>query len=135
MFVQNHMTRDPVTVRPGTTVQKVADLFESNRIRHLPVVDENERLVGIVTDRDVRSATGYDTKDALHLKAEDIMTADPMTIPGNAPLEDALTLLSSRRFGALPVVKAGLLVGIISRHDMLVAMNRLLRATPQKWVI
>ena len=135
MFVQNHMTRDPVTVRPDTTVPQIAHLFESNRIRHLPVVDENERLVGIVTDRDVRSATGYDTKDALRLKAENIMTADPMTNLGNAPLEDALTLLSSRRFGALPVVKAGRLVGIISRHDVLVAMNRLLRATPQKWVI
>ena len=135
MLIQHHMTRDPVTVRPDTTVPQIAHLFESNRIRHLPVVDENERLVGIVTDRDVRSATGYDTKGAMRLKAEDIMTADPMTIAGNAPLEDALTLLSSRRYGALPVVKAGRLVGILSRHDVLVAMNRLLRATPQKWVI
>ncbi len=126
MFVENHMTREPVTVRPDTEVPKVANLLASNRIRHLPVVDEHERLVGIVTDRDVRSATGYDTMDALHLKAENIMTVDPTTIRGNAPLEDALTILSSRRFGALPVVKAGRLVGIISRHDVLGAMNRLL---------
>ena len=126
MFVQNHMTRNPITVKPGTPVPQVADLFESNRIRHLLVVDENGRLVGIVTDRDVRSATGYDAKDAWRLEAEDIMTADPITIPENAPLEDALTMLSARRFGALPVVKAGRLVGIISRHDVLEAMNRLL---------
>ncbi len=126
MFVRNHMTPDPVMARPDTSVGDVAKLLDQHQIRHVPVVDQAGRLVGIVTDRDVRSATGYDAQGNIDLKTEDIMTHDPETVRGDAPLEDALTMLCGHQYGALPVIAAGRVVGIISRHDVLQAMFKLL---------
>ena len=70
----------PITITAGTSVQRVAELFEEHRIRHLPVLDEAQRLVGILTDRDLRSAVGYDVEDRLELTAGEIMTAEPVTV-------------------------------------------------------
>jgi acetoin utilization protein AcuB len=126
MFVRNHMTPDPVTVGPETPITELSALLDRHRIRHVPVVDQAGRLVGIVTDRDVRSATGYDHDGSLALKTEDIMTADPETIGGDAPLEDVLSRLCERRIGALPVLTNNRLIGIISRHDVLQAMSTIL---------
>ena len=126
MFVGNHMTLDPVTVRPNTTVVRVAEIARHKSIRHLPVVDDAGRLVGMVTDRDIRSAVGYDPTQHLDLHVEEIMTPDPNTISADAPLEDAVIQMCKRRFGALPVMEQGRLVGIITRHDIVVAMYNLL---------
>lgn len=126
MFVRNHMTPHPITITSGTSVQRAAALFEEHRIRHLPVLDEAERLVGILTDRDLRSAVGYDVEDRLELTAGEIMTAEPVTVSPDTPLEDALLILCERRFGALPVVSQGRLVGILSQQDVLAALAKLL---------
>ncbi len=126
MFVGNHMTPDPVTVGPNTPIVRVAEVARHKSIRHLPVVDDAGRLVGIVTDRDIRSATGYDPTQHLDLHVEEIMSPDPTTISADAPLEEAVIQLFRKRFGALPVMDQGRLVGIITRHDIVRAMYNLL---------
>jgi acetoin utilization protein AcuB len=119
MFVEDYMTPDPYTVLPDRTLSTAYALMHKHRIRHVPVVDAAGRLAGIITDRDVRTAVGFDATLVDKLSVSEVMTPDPMTIPANAPLDRAVAILSSRRFGALPVLRNKLLVGIVTYIDVL----------------
>jgi acetoin utilization protein AcuB len=100
------------------------------QIRHLPVVDEDHHLLGIVTDRDIRSALPYaltkggvDAKEReqyVHLKVSDVMTTNLLTISPNHTLQDAILLIEQKKVGAFPVVDtSNKLVGILSVRDLL----------------
>jgi acetoin utilization protein AcuB len=121
------MTVDPVTVGPRDSLQKVVELLRRRDIRTVPVV-ENGKLIGIVTDRDVRQVAPayplFRDEDEIRRYTENLtvtaaMTADPMTIASNAPLVHAAKILETYRISALPVVDEQKLVGIISVADLL----------------
>lgn len=131
MNIAQLMIRNVVTVGPGQTMREVVDLFRSHKIRHLPVV-ENSRLVGIVTDRDVKRATpsilsGGSQEDYNRIVDEtlvsQIMTREPLTITEETPLKSALKILIERKLGALPVVRDGMLIGIVTEIDFLRAFE------------
>ncbi|MFA6466135.1 MAG: CBS domain-containing protein, partial [Desulfurivibrionaceae bacterium] len=69
MFITQHMTRNPVTVSPETTLPAVREILQNGKFRHLPVVDGENHLVGIVTDRDLRSASPSSVLPPERLKA------------------------------------------------------------------
>jgi acetoin utilization protein AcuB len=127
MLVQDAMTSTVVTLSPGDTLLDAISLLRSKRIRHLPIVEES-RLVGIVTDRDVKRATpsvlsgvGKDEYDAalLTIKVAQFMTREPITVTPNSALRDAVGILIEKRVGALPVVDNGRLAGILTEIDIL----------------
>lgn len=127
MVVEDVMTRDVVTLTPEHTLRDAIDLLRSKRIRHLPVV-EAQRLVGIVTDRDVKRATpsvltgvGKDEYDnsLLTIKVSQLMTREPITVPRQSALKSAVEIFINRKVGALPVVDDGHLVGILTEIDIL----------------
>lgn len=120
MYVGRRMTRNVVTASTGDPVARAAGLMREHRIHHLPVVSGNE-LEGIVTDTDIRNAALGDPASAGGRTVGDIMTRDPVTVGPWDTVEDALLLLHRRRFGALPVVEARKLIGIISKADILSA--------------
>jgi acetoin utilization protein AcuB len=131
------MTREVITVDPDKTVFDAQDLMAQNKIRHLPVVDANQKLIGIVTDRDIRSALPYNfIKDACSpeqreeicaLTVKDIMTRDPISISPTYTIQDALLMIQNSRVGALPVVDdEGKLSGILSVRDLLRAFINVL---------
>lgn len=122
MFVEDYMTPNPVTVQEETRVDEAMRLMQRHRFRQLPVLDSAARLVGIITDRDTRKAVGFGEPLRENLVASDLMTADPMTIPVSATLDEAVVLLAKHKFGALPVVRAQQLVGIITYLDALRAL-------------
>ncbi|GAB4239258.1 MAG: acetoin utilization AcuB family protein [Deltaproteobacteria bacterium] len=130
MFVGPRMKRDLVTVTPGTTLEVAARLLTAHRIHHLPVVEEGDRLAGIVSDTDLRKATldgmfgGADRGDSgAPVTAGEIMTRNPVTLSPGDTLDDAMLVLSRERFGALPVVEEGnRLVGIVTKADILSAL-------------
>ena len=126
MFVQNHMTSPAIAVNPDTSVKDAAEILRRKSFHQLPVTDTQSNLLGIVTDRDIRSATAYDAAAHADLAVEEIMTPDPESIEQDAPLEDALRVLHARQFNAIPVVDHRRLVGIITRHDILAAFHSLL---------
>jgi acetoin utilization protein AcuB len=137
MFVSRSMTQKVITTGPEADVFDAYEKMTQNRIRHLPVIDANGRLIGIVTDRDIRSALPYSMiKDPIrtaeaekvkNLKVMDIMTADPKTIGPHHTIQDALVLIQDLRVGALPVVdKEGKLKGILSVRDLLRAFINVL---------
>ncbi|MGB5421781.1 MAG: CBS domain-containing protein [Desulfobacterales bacterium] len=137
MFVSRSMTQKVITTGPEADVFDAYEKMTQNRIRHLPVIDADGRLIGIVTDRDIRSALPYSMiKDPIrtaeaekvkNLKVMDIMTADPKTIGPHHTIQDALVLIQELRVGALPVVdKEGKLKGILSVRDLLRAFINVL---------
>ena len=137
MFVSRSMTRKVITVAPDDGIFKAQELMATNKIRHLPVVEPNNRLIGVVTDRDIRSALPYkffkespseeEKKKFAELKINDIMTKNPITISPTYTLQDALLMIQDARVGALPVVdENGILNGIISVRDLLRAFINVL---------
>lgn len=137
MFVSNSMTRKVLTVEPEADIFTAQELMADNKIRHLPVTEPSGRLVGIVTDRDIRSALPYkffkqpsvvaEEDSFSKLKIKDIMTRDLITISPAYTIQDALLVIQDARVGALPVVKEdGILTGIISVRDLLRAFINVL---------
>jgi acetoin utilization protein AcuB len=137
MFVSRSMTRRVITAGPEATIFEIQKLMSENRIRHVPVVDEDNKLVGIVSDRDLRSALpfryfqediGLQEKAKLQgLRAKDIMTRKVFTISPGYTIQDALLMIQNAKVGALPVVdEQGRLKGILSVRDLLRAFINVL---------
>ena len=105
MFIDKSMTKDVITVSPEEGILAAQTKMAQNRIRHLPVVIENDILVGIVTDRDIRSAMpstvlteaekAAEEKRLAALKVKDIMTANPITVSPTQTLEDAILMMQN----------------------------------------
>jgi len=137
MFIDKSMTRDVITIGPEATLLDARAKMDENRIRHLPVVKEDNTVVGIITDRDLRSAlpsvftTGQEDpkeRDRISdLKVADVMTKNPITISPMNTLEDAIMMMHKMRKGAFPVVdNEGKLKGIISTRDLIRAFINVL---------
>lgn len=137
MFVSRSMRRKVITAQKQTPLLQAKSLMNEHQIRHLPVVDADNRLVGIVTDRDLRSAMPLDLlkgsghpeeeKKYAHLTVGDVMTTDPRTILPTHTLQDALLLIQEKKVGAFPVVdESGKLKGILSVRDLLRAFINVL---------
>ena len=112
MNVRQLMTTEPVTVEPSTTLGEVAMLMKQEDCGSIPVV-EDERLVGIVTDRDIvirGIAAGTDPKTQ---RVSAVMSADPVTVGPDDDVTDAEKVMADRQIRRLPVVENGKLVGII----------------------
>ena len=127
MIVKEIMSKNPVIIGPATKLRAVNKLMKVNKIRHLPVI-KNGKLIGIVTEKDIRYAMipekipgkkvpkGWNLD---HLKVNDIMTKNALTISQESQVEDAARLIYGHKIGALPVMKNDKLVGIISVMDLL----------------
>ncbi len=108
------MQREPVTIGLSDTLAAAKALMEQSGVHQLPVL-QNGDLVGILSNRDLHAHTGYFERT----KVDAAMTWTPVTVSRNAPAEQALRLLMTHSFNALPVVDDGRLVGILSRTDLL----------------
>ena len=112
MLVRNRMSPKVVTVEPQESLAEARSLLHRHGIRQLPVL-RNGRLVGIITDRDLRSAGNKDATVA------ELMTPKPIVIGPNASVDEAARTLTAHKIGALPVVDGGKLVGILASSDIL----------------
>ena len=130
MDVAKWMTKSVLTIKPQDSLRHARERLTKYRINQLPVV-VNDKLVGIITDRDVRDAypsslrllygKDIDEFGDSHT-VEEVMTYNVVAISPQASLREAAQRLRRQRFGALPVVENGKLVGIITRSDLLDAM-------------
>lgn len=132
--VSDCMTRGVVTVYPEALARGAADMMRTRRLRHLPVVDHGGRLVGIVTDRDLRQVVfdpaiqerAGDLAAALKaLRIRDVMTWGVVTVAPSMEIREAARRMRERKIGALPVVDGERLVGILTETDVLRALERL----------
>jgi acetoin utilization protein AcuB len=137
MFVSQSMTRKVITVSKDASLLDAQALMQQHKIRHLPVITDDSLLIGIITDRDIRSALPHhlatgtiddqEREKFLHMKVADVMTVQPVTISPAHTLQDALLMIQKLRVGAFPVVDHdGRLTGIISVRDLLRAFINVL---------
>jgi acetoin utilization protein AcuB len=134
--VQTWMHGRVATVRPHTLVSVAARTMRQRKIRHLPVVDARRAVVGIVTERDLRQAVvgavvaervGPAIRALAGLRVRDVMTWAVLTVRPDTDVRDAARMMRERAIGALPVVERGRLVGIVTEHDLLAALEDALR--------
>jgi CBS domain-containing protein len=148
MKVREVMSSPVVFVSPETSILSAGDLMLQYHISGLPVVDAAGSVVGVVTERDfLRPPGSGEDQDRLRWfealakrppvsesseqrftrKIGDIMTKNPVTVTEDTPVEDVLQLMESRHIKRVPVLRAGALVGIVSRADLLRALMHNLR--------
>ena len=128
MLVRERMTRNPVLCSPDLPVNDAFDLMKKERIRRLPVVDKNGKLVGIVSDKDLlrvspspaTTLSAYEIPYLLSkVKAGDVMTKQVITVSEDTPIEDAARIMVDNKIGGLPVVNENdVVVGIITETDI-----------------
>jgi acetoin utilization protein AcuB len=137
MFISEMMAKDLITIGPDAIISEARDLMQQNGIRHLPVVDGSGKLVGILTDRDMRDAmpSVFLDKDSYDKTLEkvlchpihEIMTKEPLVIPVYFTIQDTLMVIQKKKVGALPVVdEEGFLRGILSTRDLLASFVNVL---------
>lgn len=124
MSVRQWMTTDVVSTTEKASIQEALALMKRHSIRHLPVVDETQRLVGWVTDADLRGVLIASMLE--DLTVADVMVRQPYLVRPHDSLEKAASLILSQRIGGLPVVDGARLVGVITVVDILSAFISLL---------
>ncbi|MEJ2033952.1 MAG: CBS domain-containing protein [Deltaproteobacteria bacterium] len=136
MYVALHMSTPAITIREDVPLQEVREILQARNFRHLPVVDGDDKLMGMVTDRDLRSAYPSTILDEPESNAElsraaltpvrAIMSTKLVTLSPTSTLDDALFLLDRERVGAVPVLDdQHCVVGIFSIRDLIKAYRRL----------
>jgi CBS domain-containing protein len=109
---------DVVTVGPDESIQSVAALLSARRIGAVVVVDSSERVVGVLSERDIVRGVAERGAAALELPARSLMTGDVITCGRDETVGEIMSLMTARRFRHLPVVEGGRLVGMISIGDV-----------------
>jgi acetoin utilization protein AcuB len=139
MDVKDIMTRSPISIEPEAPLGTAIAVMVERKVRHLPVVDDRGDVVGIITDRDLRSAVlepaleEYLSATARrrlrgiaatfeNLRVKDVMTCNPITTSPDISLTQAAALMLERHVGSLPVIENGKLVGIITERDAVKAL-------------
>lgn len=136
MLVKDYMTRHPIMVPPTMPAAEAQKIMVENKIRHLPVIGDGKRPLGLVTRErlrippaDLASLSVWEiTRYLSELKVNDVMvkSKDLATIGPDATLEAAAQTMAENRFGCLPVVDENVVVGIITETDLLVQLADLL---------
>ena len=136
MLVKDYMTRHPIMISPETPAAEAQQLMIENHVRHLPVVGDGKRILGLITrDRlrvpptDLGSLNIWEISRLLsHLKVKDVMVKenDLITIDPDETLECAAQEMIKNKVGCLPVVEDEVVVGIITEIDMLAELSNLL---------
>ena len=114
VYAREIMTTPVISTRPDAPLSAVAELLVRHRISGLPVLDEGEGLVGLVSEHDLLAKEGR--------TVEDVMTTALVTVTEDADIDDVRHLLVERRIHRVPVVSGGRVVGVISRGDVVATM-------------
>jgi len=136
MLVKDYMTRHPIMIPPSMPAAESQKIMSENKVRHLPVVGDGKRPLGLVTRQSLRippaelgSLNVWEiTRFLSELRVKDIMVPaqELVTIGPDATLEEAAQIMADNRYGCLPVVEENVVVGIITETDLLVQLADLL---------
>ena len=128
MLVAKRMMRNPVFVDENDSMKKAMEILKDREIRHLPVLKGGKKLVGVLSETDIRQAspspaTALEIREIYYLldqiKVKQIMTKKAYTISPGAPIEEAALIMREKKIGCLPVLEEGRLVGILTETDIL----------------
>jgi Predicted signal-transduction protein containing cAMP-binding and CBS domains len=116
--IENVMVSDVITVEAETTVRQAVDLMNKHEIGCLIVVDEEEKPVGILTERDLLRRVLAKRKDPVRERVSQVMSKPLVTGTPHMDLEAATRLMFKKKIKKLPVVENGQLVGLVTLTDM-----------------
>ncbi|MCB0632894.1 MAG: CBS domain-containing protein [Saprospiraceae bacterium] len=126
------MTTDLITVNPGDPLAKAKNAFDQFRIHHLLVLDDEEKLVGILSKTDLLYFLDFIDKDSQepyltdlrlkNYKVEEIMIKEPFSVSDSDSIKAVLEVFKENLFHALPILKGNKLVGIVTTHDVIKAL-------------
>ncbi|MBU8905211.1 acetoin utilization AcuB family protein [Desertibacillus haloalkaliphilus] len=133
MIIEEIMHTDVVTLTEDATIKTAIKMLEENRIRHIPVIDENNHLIGIVTDRDIRDAKpsifhSDEHKEDLLKPISTIMERDVFTAHPLDFVEEVSAIFYEHNIGCLPIVEDDKLIGIITETDIFHTLVKLMGA-------
>ena len=137
MLVRDQMTPNPICGHPTTPVAEAQTLMQENNIRHLPILDDDKNLVGLITQRTLMHAVPDDLSQfspfvvnyvLAKLQAQNVMVRDVITIDPDTTIEGAARVMADNKIDCLPVMDGDELVGIISDSDLFNIMVELLGA-------
>lgn len=127
MLVGNRMTHNPIIISPDVSIAEAMDRMKREKVRRFPVVDKDRKLMGIITHQDLlhaspSTATSLSMWEISYLLAQvkvgEVMTRKVITTTEDTPLEEAARLMVDNQIGSLPVMRNGLIVGIITESDI-----------------
>jgi len=133
--VRDWMTADPITVRSGTTLAAARALMERDEVGRLLVVDDQHLLIGVVTTSDIAAAwpspfqplEPFEVRELMaRVAVDEVMAAQVVTVDPDTTIVEAASLMFEERFGALPVVEADRVLGILTYSDILQGLVRVL---------
>ncbi len=136
MNVSDIMTTKPVSIHQNGTLRQALELMEDSHFRHLPVLNSEGQLVGILSDRDCRTALNsphilrerwQDEELAETLRVRTIMSPAPIVIEPDAEADEAARLMLDNHISCLPVILGETLVGIVTTSDILAAFREIYR--------
>jgi acetoin utilization protein AcuB len=134
MNVSDMMTAKPITIHQDKTLRTALEILEGNNFHHLPVMNSEGQLVGILTKRDIRAAlkspfilreSWQNEATITRLPVRAIMTPAPIAVEPDADADEAARLMLANHVSCLPVVRSETLVGIITTSDILNAFRKL----------
>jgi len=126
------MVTDVFTVHPEDLVDLAASVMEWEHVRHVPVEDQEGRLVGLISHRQLmrmigRGVSRGEAAEAPQVAVRDIMQTDVHTVTPETPTHEAMQRMAELGVGCLPVVRKGMLVGILTEHDFMIIARGLLQ--------
>lgn len=128
MPVEEFTTPDPVTAPETATVDELHRLMRDHGIRHIPIL-KDKTVIGVVSERDIKVASGLTSKEKTLVQAKDIMAPDPVTVPSDMSLDETAFLMSDRKIGSVIVNdEDGKFYGIFTATDALNALIEIARA-------
>lgn len=143
LTARNIMTENVITVKKDLLIKELSDLFVKHRVNGFPVLDENEKLAGIVTEKDLieqnknlhmptvislfdaviylesHKSFEKEVKKFTGTRVEDIYQPDVFTVSVDTPLQDVASLMANENIQTLPVVDNGKIAGIIGKIDLI----------------
>ncbi|CAM3918357.1 acetoin utilization AcuB family protein [Lederbergia lenta] len=130
MIVEQIMTKDVATLSPSDSIKLALQLMRDRKIRHIPLVNNEKEVIGLVTDRDIKVATPIvlaedALKEIIDMPLSSIMTRNIITGHPLDFVEEITVLFYDHKIGCLPIVSGGKLVGIITSTDLLHTMVEL----------
>ena len=124
MIVRNYMSEVPVTIPTDADYREAFNIMQERELHHLPVVDADGKVVGIIAGRDLKLAARIFREAPTEVS--EVMHSPVVTVSPDEPLGDATRMMISNRIGSLPVVDGDQIVGIVTETDLLRALTDLL---------
>lgn len=127
MIIGDKMTRNPVVAYPDMSIKKASEIMKENSCHALPVMDDNNHLIGTITDKNIMLAAPspastlslYEMNYLLDkLTVAKVMKKDPITITPNTPIEEAISIILDKHIDSLPVMEKDKLVGVVTKTDL-----------------